>query len=82
MVTRVTDFIARYGGDEFALLADCAPGAAENLVERLQEAMPEGHTCSAGLAYWDGQMTAEDLIAGADRALYEAKRARRDSTQC
>jgi diguanylate cyclase (GGDEF)-like protein/PAS domain S-box-containing protein len=82
IVVRVTDFIARYGGDEFALLlADCPRDAAGNLVDRLQAALPEGHTCSAGLAYWDGAMTAEDLIARADAALYESKRARRDLNQ-
>jgi diguanylate cyclase (GGDEF)-like protein/PAS domain S-box-containing protein len=82
MVVRVTDFIARYGGDEFALLlADCPREAADQLVDRLQAALPEGHGCSAGLAYWDGTQTAEDLIARADAALYESKRAGRNSTQ-
>jgi diguanylate cyclase (GGDEF)-like protein len=75
---RVTDFIARYGGDEFALLLpDCEVEGAQELIDRLQAAMPAGHTCSAGIAYWDGAMTAEELISCADRELYEVKRAGR-----
>jgi PleD family two-component response regulator len=47
-------------------------------VERLRSATPEGQTCSAGVAYWDGKESPESLVGRADAALYEAKRAGRD----
>jgi diguanylate cyclase len=80
IVLRESDFIARYGGDEFIVLL---PETAESeglvfLTERLREAMPPGRTCSAGAATWDGEESAEQLIARADAALYEAKREGRD----
>jgi diguanylate cyclase (GGDEF)-like protein/PAS domain S-box-containing protein len=78
-VLRVTDFIARYGGDEFVLLLpDCAQDAATEVVNRLRAALPGELCCSAGLAFWNGSMTADDLLGQADAALYEAKRAGRD----
>jgi diguanylate cyclase (GGDEF)-like protein len=76
---RVSDFVARYGGEEFAaLLPACPPDEAIAAIERLRIVIPEGQTCSAGVAYWDGQETPEALIGRADSALYEAKRAGRD----
>ena len=76
---RVSDFMARYGGEEFAaLLPACPPDEAIAAIERLRVVIPEGQTCSAGIAYWDGQEGTEALIGRADTALYEAKRAGRD----
>jgi diguanylate cyclase (GGDEF)-like protein/PAS domain S-box-containing protein len=76
---RVSDLMARYGGEEFAaLLSACPPDEAIAAIERLRVVIPEGQTCSAGIAYWDGQESAEVLIGRADTALYEAKRAGRD----
>ena len=48
----------------------CSSGCAE--------LTPEGQTCSVGLAEWSGESDA-DLVARADAALYEAKRAGRDA---
>jgi PleD family two-component response regulator len=42
--------------------------------------MPEGQTCSIGVAQWDGAETTSSLIERADAALYEAKAAGRNLT--
>jgi diguanylate cyclase (GGDEF)-like protein len=72
---RDTDVLARYGGDEFALvLPDCTPQKATEIIDRLSSAT-EGSTCSVGVA-WAGESDDPDsLIGRADRALYEAKAA-------
>jgi diguanylate cyclase (GGDEF)-like protein len=76
---RPTDILARYGGEEFALALPCAPlDQALKLVERFRTAIPDGQSCSAGLASWNGTETAQELLDRADRALYEAKRAGRN----
>jgi diguanylate cyclase (GGDEF)-like protein/PAS domain S-box-containing protein len=76
---RVSDLVARYGGEEFAaLLPACPPDEAIAAIERLRLVIPAGQTCSAGVAYWDGEETAEVLTGRADRALYKAKRTGRD----
>jgi diguanylate cyclase (GGDEF)-like protein/PAS domain S-box-containing protein len=78
---RVSDLVARYGGEEFAaLLPACPPDEAIAAIERLRFAIPNGQTCSAGVAYWDGQESPDTLIGRADTALYDAKRAGRDRT--
>jgi diguanylate cyclase (GGDEF)-like protein len=81
-VLRETDTIARYGGEEFiAILPDCTTDAAIKLAEKLREALPAGVTCSAGVATAHGTISTSDLIGAADRALYRAKRAGRDTTR-
>ena len=73
--------IGRYGGDEFVVIMpglNTTAGAA--VTERLRLAVPDGATCSAGVATWDGAQTAAQLIAAADAFLYAAKAAGRDRT--
>jgi diguanylate cyclase (GGDEF)-like protein len=79
---RATDSLARYGGEEFALIAPgCNAAEAIAIVDRLRDAVPQGQTCSAGAALWDGAETAAELLARADAALYAAKVAGRDRTR-
>jgi len=76
---RASDVLARYGGDEFGLLFPAWPiETAAAVVERLRGVTPDGQTCSAGLALWDGSETAEELVLRADHALYAAKTAGRN----
>jgi diguanylate cyclase (GGDEF)-like protein len=78
---RVSDLIARYGGEEFGvMLPGCPAHEAVQLVERLRIATPEGQSCSAGVAIWDGAESATSLVGRADAALYVAKQAGRDRT--
>ena len=51
---------------------------AAEVLERLRAVTPQQQTFSAGMACWDGQEISEELVARADRALYEAKDAGRD----
>jgi diguanylate cyclase (GGDEF)-like protein len=76
---REVDFLARYGGEEFAIaLPGCPLEAALAIVDRLRGVTPSGQTCSAGVACWDGEESADGLVARADAALYQAKVAGRD----
>jgi diguanylate cyclase (GGDEF)-like protein len=76
---RPSDLLARYGGEEFTLvLPACDEEQAERMVERLQPLMPERQTFSAGIATWNGMDAAQELLAAADRALLQAKRAGRN----
>lgn len=81
---RSTDIVARFGGEEFALLvpgsADMAAEAAERVrrsVERLEIPVggyrDAGRTISAGVAALRPDDTPEDLLERADRALYLSK---------
>jgi diguanylate cyclase (GGDEF)-like protein len=76
---RQSDFIGRYGGEEFiVILPDCPPAGASDVVERLRTVTPDGQTVSGGIATWDGSESAESLLARADRALHSAKHTGRD----
>jgi diguanylate cyclase (GGDEF)-like protein/PAS domain S-box-containing protein len=76
---RPYDTLARYGGEEFSvILPGCTLDDAVRLVERLRQQTPEGESCSAGIAEWDGSEGVEGLVGRADAALYRAKGAGRD----
>ena len=76
------DMAGRYGGEEFlVVLPQCELDAAVATADRLRKALPAGETCSAGVALWDGEESAEALVARADAALYSAKSRGRDRTE-
>ncbi|HYI35553.1 MAG TPA: diguanylate cyclase [Thermoleophilaceae bacterium] len=71
---RETDFIARVGGDEFAvLLPNCTEADAELVLQRMHQATPSGHRFSVGTALWDGGESLLTLLERADQALYDDK---------
>jgi diguanylate cyclase (GGDEF)-like protein len=77
---REGDVLCRFGGEEFlAVLPDCAPARAGEVIGRLRGATPGRETCSAGLAAFDGRESALELLVRADGALYDAKRDGRDT---
>jgi diguanylate cyclase (GGDEF)-like protein len=78
-ILRVTDVLARIGGDEFAvLLPGCALEMAATISDRLRAAVPAAAGCSVGVAVWDARETALEFVGRADRALYDAKERGRD----
>jgi diguanylate cyclase (GGDEF)-like protein len=87
---RRTDVASRYGGEEFLFLhPQSSQAGALQMAERIREAVaaarfetPKGPlrvTVSLGVASYTRHMSApKDLVAAADRALYEAKRGGRN----
>ena len=88
---RDEDMLARFGGDEFALLLE-GTGADEALMvcERIQEAVREHEFCyashtfalgvSIGMTVIDGTLDEDHVMALADSAMYEAKDAGGEQT--
>lgn len=81
---RESDLLARWGGDEFAvLLEDVTVDEATELAERLRQAVVAGTFrfsgrdfqlgVSVGIAAIDGATAADAVMSRADRALYAAK---------
>lgn len=76
---RAGDFLARIGGEEFALLLPAtSPGDASAVIERLRARVPYEQTCSAGIVAGRTGEGAETLTARADEALYVSKAGGRD----
>lgn len=91
---RDADIAGRYGGEEFGIIlpetdATAAKAAAERLRVRVEQArMAYGEqvipvTVSIGIAPFEAwQACPEDLISGADQALYQAKQTGRNRCIC
>jgi diguanylate cyclase (GGDEF)-like protein/PAS domain S-box-containing protein len=85
-VTRTSDTLCRFGGDEFLYLAEslASPDEAEQLAERLLKAIAEPCSiagtsieqhASIGIVVWDAtSANFDETIQNVDAALYEAKR--------
>jgi diguanylate cyclase (GGDEF)-like protein len=72
---RLTDQLARYGGDEFiALMSGCTVESARDVMERLSSATRAGLSCTSGIAAWDRSEGPDALVERARAALLEAKR--------
>ena len=71
---REGDLLARWGGDEFALLVHAPASRARHIVERVRSSVAD-RSASFGIAQWDGAEDAERVLARADAALYAAKTA-------
>ena len=81
-VMRPADVLARFGGDEFVALCEGGSEAAEAISRRLLSAFDEPFviegrevflSASAGLALVGAGVTADQVLADADIAMYQAK---------
>jgi diguanylate cyclase (GGDEF)-like protein/PAS domain S-box-containing protein len=89
LVTRSSDTLCRFGGDEFLYLAEglTSPGEAQEVAKRLLDVLAEPFSfggvhldqhASVGVVVWDATSAdSSEFVQEADVALYEAKRQRR-----
>jgi diguanylate cyclase (GGDEF)-like protein len=80
---RGDDQLYRIGGDEFAVVVDVNGLTEADAIARrlLEAARAVGHTISVGVALHLNGETGRETLARADRALYAAKRAGRDTAR-
>lgn len=89
---RRVDSLGRYGGEEFlAVLPDCTPQQAKQILDEIRERFAElrfiggtnefSCTLSAGIVGTDVHSDAEQLRERADKALYAAKHGGRNQVQ-
>ena len=83
---RATDTLARFGGDEFAMLCEdiAGPGDVVEIAERIAAAVAEPFEidgavvevgASIGIAVAESTGSFDDLLQWADAAMYQAKTA-------
>eukprot|EP00003_Mantamonas_plastica_P013395 TRINITY_DN23392_c0_g1_i1.p1 TRINITY_DN23392_c0_g1~~TRINITY_DN23392_c0_g1_i1.p1 ORF type:complete len:240 (+),score=32.27 TRINITY_DN23392_c0_g1_i1:40-759(+) len=88
--TRSDDYVARFGGDEFAILmSGSSPDAAEKRINQLQNATARfpliwqgkalGIKASFGYTVYSAKSDISDLIRAADDAMYAKKHASRNT---
>ena len=86
-LTRTADVVARLGGDEFVIVYEPNDVGADNLIARVREALSAPIVisdtisvfCTASIGHADTRAVGRDpatLLASADMAMYESKRAR------
>ncbi len=90
-VARKTDTVARFGGDEFAILVtDATPEAALRIAERALESLRQpmrigDHMASAGasigVCFGTRGQTPDSLLRDADTSMYAAKASGRNNIQ-
>jgi diguanylate cyclase (GGDEF)-like protein len=79
MNLRVTDFLARFGGDEFvAILPETGLESAQKVANKIMEEakkhfIQESIGLSVGVATWERGMSYLDVLDAADRELYKTK---------
>lgn len=93
-VHRPTDLVARYGGEEFSvILAETSNEGARQIAERIRvqvEQLPtvagdeQPMTVSIGISTWttESDISLEQLLFAADKALYQAKERGRNRVVC
>ncbi|PVZ57744.1 deoxyribonuclease [Pseudomonas sp. B1(2018)] len=93
-VHRPTDLVARYGGEEFSvILAETGSDGARQIAEHIREAVQklplvdageQPMSVSIGIATWTAasEITLEQLLFSADKALYQAKERGRNRVVC
>ena len=86
-LTRTADVVSRLGGDEFVIVYEPNDVGADNLIARVREALSApifvsdtvAVCCTASIGHADTRAVGRDpatLLASADMAMYESKRAR------
>jgi len=86
---RKTDFVARFGGEEFVILMpETEQQEAQQTLEAIREAVaaspfhfrdkPVAVTLSIGIAAFSNGVTSDDIFERADTALYQAKQGGRN----